>query len=224
MSNGTLAIFSPTALTPEVRKTVDNLGGNIRYIAAPDIEHHIFLSEWHKEFPQANVIGVEGLPEKREQNPDTKGTKFSHVFTKDGKATTKVDPDFDKDFDYAFVNGHKNKELVFNYRPDRTLIQADLIWNLPATEQYSKSGESATDGIMSRLFAGIMNLQGQATGQRRLIWYGLSSGNRPDFNESMKRINTWDFDRIIGCHGDVVETGGKSQFQKLFKWHLEANK
>ena len=222
MSNGALVIFSPTALTPEVRKTLDNLGGNVKYIAAPDIEHHIFVGEWAKAFPAAHVIGVDGLPEKREKSAETQGTKFSHVFTKENKLDLRIDADFDKDFDYEFVHSHGNKEFVINYRPDRTLIQADLIWNLPAKEQYSKSGESPTAGIWTKLFASLLTLDGTAKAQKRFLWYALSAGDRKGFNESMHRINNWDFDRIIPCHGDVVETGGKGIFEKVMQWHLEA--
>ena len=223
MSNGALAVFSPTALTPAVRSTLDQLGGNVKYIAATDIEHHIFISEWSKAFPSAHVLGVEGLPEKREKSQETKGINFSHIWTKGNKHSFSVDADFDQNFDYEFVAAHQNKELVVNYKPDKTLIQADLIFNLPATEQYSKSGESATSSILTKLFTSLMNTHGAATAQRRFIWYGPSSGDRKEFNESMRRINGWDFDRIIPCHGDVIETGGKGVFQKVMEWHLKGS-
>ncbi len=41
------------------------LGNDVRYITAPDMEHHMFLGPWHSAFPQARVIGPEGLAEKR---------------------------------------------------------------------------------------------------------------------------------------------------------------
>jgi hypothetical protein len=69
---------------------------------------------------------------------------FTWIFTPKNKHELKIDDDFDANFDYEYVDGHGNKELVFNYKPDRTLIEADVMFNLPATEQYSKSGQSAT--------------------------------------------------------------------------------
>jgi hypothetical protein len=121
------------------------------------------------------------------------------------------------------VDAHRNKELVFNYKPDRTLIEADLMFNLPATEQFSKSNQSATSGFLTRLFIPLNNTQGTAMGQRRLIWYAISGGsNRPSYNKSVARIANWDFDRIVPCHGDVIEENGKSVFQKVMQWHIEA--
>jgi hypothetical protein len=221
LTNGSLAVFSPTALTPEVRETVENLGNNVKYITAPDIEHHIFVSEWAKAFPNANVMGPEGLPEKRQKSGED--TKFTHVWTEKNKRDFKVDEAFDKDFDYEFVHSHGNKELVFNYRPDKTLIQADLIFNLPAYEQYSKSDENPTGGFATRFFGGIMNTRGNATWQRRFLWYGVSQ-DKKTFNESIRRIDGWNFDKMIPCHGDVIESGAKGVFQNVMAWHLASQK
>lgn len=47
LQNGSLAIFSPVALTDSVKETTASLGGPVKYIVAPDQEHHIFLEAWH---------------------------------------------------------------------------------------------------------------------------------------------------------------------------------
>lgn len=221
LSSGALAVFSPTALTPDVRSTVESMGNKVSYIAALDFEHHIYISEWAKAFPNAAIMGVEGLPEKREQNPDTKGNTFKYVWTKANKESFKVNEEFDRDFDYEYVGSHANKELVFLYKPEKTLIEADLMFNLPAYEQHSKTPEKAETGFLTKLFIGLQSTRGDPTWQKRFIWHVASSGNRPDFNSSVQRISGWDFDRIIPCHGDVIESGGKGIFQKVLDWHLK---
>lgn len=223
MQNGSLAVFSPVALTPEVRSAVDSLGSDVKYIAALDYEHHIFLSEWSRAYPSASLIGVEGLPEKREQDPATAGSKFRYVWTAKNKHEMHVDSDFDREFDVEYVNGHLNKELVFNHKPTKTLIQADLIFNLPAYEQFSKSGQHPETGFLNKLVAGLTSTKGTAIWQKRFIWY-VAAKDRPAVNQSVSRIARWDFNRIIPCHGDVIETGGKGIFQKMFEWHLSAQK
>ena len=223
MQNGSLAVFSPTALTPEVRSAVDSLGSNVKYIAALDYEHHIFMTEWSRAYPSASLLGIEGLPEKREQNRATAGSKFQYVWTANNKHEMHIDPEFDQEFDVEYVNGHANKELVFYHKPEKTLIEADLMFNLPAYEQYSKSGESPVTGFLTKLFNGLQHTNGTAVWQKRFLWY-LASKDKPAFNQSVTRIMGWDFDRIIPCHGDVIETGGKGIFQKIFEWHLNAQK
>jgi hypothetical protein len=219
LSSGHLAIFSPVALTDDVRATVSSKGsGTVKYIIAPDIEHHIFVTPWAKAYPEAEIIGVEGLPEKREGDEATKGIKFHHVYSKGNKRDLRVGREFDEDFEVEFVHSHQNKELALLHKPSKTLIQADLLFNLPATEQFSKSGVSATSGILTKLFGGIMNLRGDATWQKRAIWYGVAGKDRKGFAESVARIEKWDFDRIVPCHGDVIETGGKQKFEGLMNW------
>ena len=44
------------------------------------------------------------------------------------------------------------------------------------------------------------------------------------FAECAKSIEKWDFDRIIPCHGDVIESDGKGIFQKIMAWHLKSVK
>ena len=129
LQSGTLAIFSPTALTPEVRSTVESMGNKVGYIAALDYEHHIFVTDWAKAFPSAKLLAVEGLPEKREKDQTTAGNNFHHIWTQKNKTDMKVDPEFDGEFDYEYVGSHANKELVLLHKRDKTLIQAEYVYS-----------------------------------------------------------------------------------------------
>lgn len=220
LQTGNVAVFSPVAFTPDVKAKVQSMGP-IKYIVAPDIEHHIFISTWAAEYPEAEIIAMEGLPEKREADPATKGTKFTHIFSQRNKLDMHITPEFDEEFSYEYFHSHVNKELVFLHKPTRTMIQADLLFNLPATEQYSQTGLNARSGILTKLFGSIMNTRGDMIWQRRFLWYMAGGKDRPGFAESAKRTKSWDFDRIIPCHGDVIETGGKSIFDKATAWFTE---
>ena len=220
LASGSLAVFSPVALTPDVKSKVASLGP-VKYIVAPDFEHHIFLKPWAQEYPQAEVIGMDGLPEKREADPETKGLKFSHVFTPSNKRDLHMSPEFDNEFDYEYINSHQNKELVFVHKPSRTMIEADVVFNLPATEQFSRTGTNADSGVLTKLFGSIMNTRGSAIWQQRFLWYAAGGKDRKGFAQSVSVIKKWDFDRIIPCHGDVIETGGKNIFNNITKWFSE---
>jgi hypothetical protein len=221
LQTGNVAVFSPVALTDDVRAKTKSLGP-VKYIVAPDIEHHIFISTWAKEYPEAELIGMEGLPEKRESDPATKGFKFAHVFSAKNKLDMTISPEFDAEFSYEYFHSHVNKELVFLHKPTKTMIEADLVFNLPATEQFSKTGVSAQSGILTKIFGGIMNTRGEATWHKRFLWYAAGGKDRKGFAESVKRINAWDYDRVIPCHGDVIETGGKAKIQNVTSWFTQA--
>ena len=214
LKTGNLAVFSPVSLNSEAKAKVQQYAqasppGNVRYIVAPDIEHHIFLSPWAKEYPDANIIGPEGLPEKREKDPQNAGTKFHHVFTPQNKHDMKISAEFDDEFDYEYMHSHGNKELVFLHKPTRTLIEADLLFNLPPTEQFSKTDDDPNGGILTRIFNGMLNTRGDMKWHKRFLYYGPGVADRKGFAESVRKIQSWgEFDRIIPCHGDVVEQGG----------------
>jgi hypothetical protein len=224
LTSGALAVFSPVALTPEVKTKLQSMGNELKYITAPDLEHHIFVSDWAEAYPGAHIIAPKGLLEKRNKDKSVRPVPFQTEVSNDNKTTLRISDEFDADFDFELVDAHPNKELVFLYKPERTLIQADYLFNLPATEQYSRSGEPATKGLLTRLVTKLQGTQGAAMGQKRLMWYAMSSGDRAGFAKSAQRINGWDFERIIPCHGDVIESGGKGIFRKIFEWHLQGQK
>jgi hypothetical protein len=165
-------------------------------------------------------MGPENLPDLRAKDKEKEDVPFTHLFRADKRLET-ISPEFDAEFDWEYVHAHANKEIVFHHRPTRTLIEADYMFNSPPTEQFSKSGVDPNSGILTKIFAAVTSAQGKAMGQQRMIWWGTSMSDRKSFAASTARINRWDFDRLIPCHGDVIETGAKSVFQKVLKWHLD---
>jgi hypothetical protein len=149
---------------------------------------------------------------------------ISTIFTAKNKSEIRVGGEFDEEFEYEFVDAHPNKELVFFHKPSKTLIEADLLFNLPAKEQYSKTNIDPTTGWATKFFGALQNTRGEAIWQKRLLWYAMSKGDRPGFNKSIQRINSWGFENIIPCHGDSFVGDGKSVFEKVFGWHLEGTK
>jgi hypothetical protein len=167
-------------------------------------------------------MGPETLPEKRKKQ-NNEAVPFSFVFKKDVPITS-ISPEFDAEFDWEYVPAHLNKEIVFHHKPTKTLIQADMMFNLPATEQFSRTGEDAGSGILTKIFGALQSTAGTAVWQKRTIWYGTSASDRTGFNQSVAKINGWGFERIVPCHGDVIEGNGKSVWEKVFGWHLDAAK
>lgn len=44
--------------------------------------------------------------------------------------------------------------------------------------------------------------------------------DREAFGRSARRVLGWQFDRVVPCHGDVIETGGKGVFEKMVAWFV----
>lgn len=204
------------------------MGGRLAYIVAPDMEHHIFISEWKAAYPSAKIIGPAGLPEKRAKQKDEKisNDEFFAVFDSSYKGGQKpVDPEFDADFEYEYVFAHPNKEIVLFYKPDKVLIEADLMFNLPATEQYSRVPDAEKqDNFANRSFRSFQVTEGDLKWPQRFQWYFVGGKNRQSINECLQRIDRWDFVTVIPCHGETMENDGKERFRRVFAWHLAGKK
>ncbi|RPA81966.1 hypothetical protein BJ508DRAFT_325984 [Ascobolus immersus RN42] len=220
LSNGKIAVFSPVSLTNDVKKTISSMGGDVGYLIAPDIEHHIHLNAWHDAYPNSQILAPEGLPEKRKKQSHPP-LPFPYVVTASNKSTI-LPPDLAREFKLEYSPMHPNKELAFLHIPTKSLIVADLLFNLPAKEQYSKAPESH-GGVLTSLVQKFLGLEGEAKGQLRWNWWLAAAKDRKGFAEGVKEIRAWDFDRIIPCHGDVIEGRQNSTgaWDKVFKWFLD---
>jgi len=202
-----LLVFSPVALTPLVKAKIEDLGAQVKFLVAPDYEHHLFIGEWKKAYPQAVVIGVEGLPDKR------KDVNFDYVFTKDESLT--LPQSFTDEFDAVYFPGFVNKDLVVYHRPTKTLLEADLLFNLPAHEQYSKSTKNPKSGVTFLFNA----LTWQSTWSKRFLYY-VGSVDRVSMAERSKIVDGFDKSVIIPCHGEIMNNGNEA-WKEVHKWFLE---
>ncbi|KZS97447.1 hypothetical protein SISNIDRAFT_450259 [Sistotremastrum niveocremeum HHB9708] len=197
LKGGEVWVICSTPLSEETKTAVNNLGP-VKYLVAPNIVHNIFLTEWKGQYPEASVIGVAGLPKKKP------GLKFDGVY---GESPSDTLFGYESEIKACYFPGHANHDTAFFHVESRTLLEADLLLNLPAKEQYSKSKTSSKVPLFGTLnpFDGIHKRFVNQLGKDK---------------NAMKRDSTtvagWDFDRIIPCHGDVIETDGKKAWETLY--------
>ena len=89
------------------------------------------------------------------------------------------------------------REHVFLHRPSRTLIVADLLFNVGPDA-------SAWTRFLLRWVAGLRGGPGVSRVFRRLAVRDFGA-----LRASLERLLAWDFDRVIVGHGDVIASGGK---------------
>jgi hypothetical protein len=96
------------------------------------------------------------------------------------------------------------REVVFCHQESHTLMVADLV-------QAADSGRPLLTRLVKRL---------TGTYERP----GLPLPFRFGFRDkgaawaSLERILSWDFDRIVLCHGPIVESGGKDVFREAYSF------
>jgi len=203
LQNGDVWVLASTPLTEETKSTVDKMGP-VKYIMGADAVHHLFLADFKKAYPAAKVIGVEPLVAKKR----AEGLTLDGAYGAD-PSDTKYG--FEDEIKACYFTGYSNKDVAWLHVTSKTLIEADLLLNLPATEQYSKVKKSAKVPIIGKL-------DPHGNLHKRFVW---GQGKDKDaMRRDAKTVAGWDFDRIIPCHGDVIETGGKKAWETTYGKYL----
>ena len=191
LANGGLFVHSPVALDAETKAAVDALGP-VRAIVAPNLFHHLFVGAWASAYPDAKLSACPGLAEKRPE------LRFDAVLgdTADAGWLGEIDQVFFGAF--ALAN-----EVLFFHRRSGTVITSDVLLNL-ATHPSS----------LTRAFAFCVGqrVPGPTLLERAFIH------DRDAAREQMDRVLSWDPDRVILAHGDVIERNAATIIHRAYRW------
>ncbi|KAI0765231.1 hypothetical protein C8Q74DRAFT_1287071 [Fomes fomentarius] len=201
---GGVWILASTPLTDETRQKLAELG-EVKYIIAGNSFHNLFLRPYKEAYPGAKLIGPEGLLKKKELD----GLQLEGVYS---ASNPDAKHGFEDEIEACYFSGYANKDTAFFHKASKTVVAADLLFNIPAREQFSKSKESARS-----LLFNAMHPRGWQ--QRAFVW--SKEENKEALRREAQTVYSWDFDRYIPCHGDVIETGAKAAWASAFARYLK---
>lgn len=190
LAGGGLFVHCPAALDAEMRRDVESLG-EVRAVVASSLFHHLYVGEWMRAYPKALFAACPGLPEKR---PDL---GFGHVLGDEPH------PIWQSDLDQVFFSARFEREVVFHHRPSRTMICADALLNL-------KDHPSRLTRVVARLMANTAPGKGW---MERFAVRDWALGRR-----QVDRLLRWDIERIVLCHGALVERDGARVLREAYAW------
>lgn len=194
LPDGGLWVWSPVALTPDVRGAVDALGP-VRHLVAPNTLHTTFLAEWVRTYPGAKVHAAPGL------TADDLGIAIDAVLADAphlawGGATEQV-----------IVRGNRiTTEVVFFHRPSATVLITDLVQHLPS-DWYR-----GWRGIVARL---DRMTAAEPSVPRK---FRLATTNRRAARAAVDRILAWPAERLVMAHGPPVEANASDVLRRAFGW------
>ncbi|KAH8101818.1 hypothetical protein BXZ70DRAFT_77713 [Cristinia sonorae] len=200
LKDGSIWLLASTPLNDETKAKLKELGNDVKYIMAPNVMHHMFLKPYKDEFPGAKVIGPKDLNKKKE----AEGWQLDEVFDADHP---EVKHGFEDEIDACFFSGYTNQDVAFHHKASRTAMGADLLFNLPGTEQYTFSDTSPYFPVLSWLRPYHLLL-------RLFIW--KTEANFDKMKRDASIVANWDFDRYIPCHGNVIESGAKAAWKDAY--------
>jgi hypothetical protein len=192
LSDGTLLLYSPLALTPERRTAIDALGP-VAHLYAPNLFHHRWIGQWAVAFPSARIHAPAGLASKR------RDLRIDRIHN------AAPEPAFVGVVDEVLIGGFRLEESVLLYRPARTLVVADLVHNVGRPRHGWTKFYTRTMGFYDRVALSRMI--------RWTAFYDRAAARR-----SLDEVLARPFDRIVVGHGAPLDTGGREALAAAYTW------
>lgn len=192
LADGGLFLHSPGPLSPALIEAIKALGP-VRAIVAPNDFHHLYVEENAAAWPSAEVYVSAGLPTKRK---DLAGACALGDSAPDLWAA---------DLEQVWMHGAPRvNEVVFFHPRSRTLMLTDLAFNVVQPGSWPL-----------RLFMAINGSAGRFATSRLMRFMHR---DRAAARASADEILAWDFDRVVVCHGEVLESGAKARLEAELAW------
>lgn len=201
LAGGDVVVISPINIDGSMVEQINSIG-LVKYIIAPNLYHHLFIKNFQKFYPEAQLWAVAGLEEKR---PDL---AIDRLFTEPMGC-------LEGELEYLYFQGFQTldlrgfialKEYVFYERASRTLILTD-------TAFYFDDSFDPVTRLAAKLSGGYQKLRPSQLEK-------IATREREAVKQSIQQVLKWDFDRVIVAHGNIVETGGKEQLKAGYEWFL----
>lgn len=194
LSNGNTWVWSPIALTEELALGVEAIGP-VRHIVSPNKLHHLFLHEWIKRWPDANVHAPPGLARKK---PEIRFT---------AELDDEPDMAWAADIDQVIFRGSLfMQEAVFFHRQSRTAIICDLIQRHPG------SNMTGWKGMLMR-FDGLVGEGGSTPREWRASFLRRGPARR-----AREKLLGWKPDRLLIAHGKCAQSQATTIIANALGW------
>ncbi|KAF6005859.1 hypothetical protein HII13_000130 [Brettanomyces bruxellensis] len=200
---------------------------NVTHIIIPDREHTMALLPYKEKYPSIKVIGFEGCDEQINKAIDYKipETSGNTILKSDDLVKFGIPKDSDiiaNNFQFLYIPSHQNKELMLFAPSEKTLLEADMFFNL----QYSGNRRPESD-LYNEQFGSVDPQTGVYGWLTKKLFTPNTFLNRQisgsifkDREGAKKAVSSmleeWDFERIIMCHGDTIDRDGKKVWKDAF--------
>lgn len=224
--NDNIIVWSAMPYGEEVENALKLLVGeresyNVSHLIIPNTEHVMAAKSFKKKYPNLKIIASEAVElgescpidyklTTKDGNKVIDSTILEEIGIKDSVIT--------ENFEFVYLPFHKNKELVAFDKTSKTIFEADLLSNLDPKQKLEQF--SPETGFPENFFPHL----GWSFLTRYLQPYskvGAILANRLNRGvkgaEGIKAIYGWNFERIIMCHGNIIEQGAKDAFAATYK-------
>ena len=200
LDSGNLLIHDPCEISDSVRGEIDAIG-EVKFIVAPGSYHHLFVTDFQQKYPNAESFLCPGLERKR---PDI---KFEWILG------NKPDHRWANDFDQVVIQGTKYIwEVAFFHKPSKTLILVDLLENIGDDFKHPTS-------LLLRFWWKVVYRMWN--NPKAAPEYQMGWGKKGIVKEGLNKILSWNAERVILAHGELVESDVSNVLDSA--WHKVLN-
>ncbi|HXJ19260.1 MAG TPA: DUF4336 domain-containing protein [Polyangia bacterium] len=185
---GGLWLYSPVEIDDGLAEQIARLG-DVAHIVAPNRYHHLFAGGAKRRYPKAALWGVPGLPEKR------KDLRFDGVVSAEA-------PWWDELDGLVLTSVPKFNEAVFFHRASRTMICADLIFNIRSEQSFG-----------TRLIYRALRVYGRPAQS----WFFRRAIDRSAVRPQLEAMLDWGFERVCMSHGEVLDGNAHAVFADVVR-------
>lgn len=188
LPDGKLWLHSPCQIGPQLKSAIDSLG-DVAYIIAPGNFHHLYAADVQAQYPDAETFLCPGLEKKRAD------LEFDWILG------NQPDPRWRDTFEQVVIQGTRIiNEVVFFHRASKTLILVDLLENIG--DDYSHDAGLLLQFWWKAVFHMWNNPK--AAPEYQMGW-----GDKKAVRKGLQEILSWDFERIILAHGNLIESNAR---------------
>ncbi len=150
--------------------------------------HDSFAEQGRRAFPSSTYLVPQGFPGAENLSAQTLNS---------------APAEWEGELELLKIGGiPKLQEHAMFHVPSRTLIVADLLFNIGATA-------SSWTKFFARRVMRLEKLVGMS------LFFRLMIRDRRAFNHSIRDILQWDFERIIVGHGEIIRVGARERVSEL---------
>ncbi len=202
--NGELITISPIQIDDQTINQLNEIG-QVTYIIAPNLYHHLFISKFQSIYPKAELWIPPGLESKI---PNISIYKIINV----------LQGNIFEEIDYLLFDGFKTldlsgvsilNEFVFCHRQSRTLILTDTAFHF--NQSFS---------LRTRLAAKFLGIYEKLTPSPL---EKLAIAEKQKVKDSVKKVLSWNFNRVIMAHGSIIEDNGNQKLKEGYESFLNTS-
>lgn len=194
LSDGSLWVWSPVALTESLANAVQAIGP-VRHIVSPNKIHHLFLHEWATRWPEARLYAPPGLARRRPE------LRFAAELDDGPNSSWAADID-----QVIFRGSVAMEEVAFFHRASRTAIIGDLI------QRHSALKMTGWKGWVMRL-DGLVGAHGSTPREWRASFL-----RRGAARAARNRVLEWNARQLLIAHGECAHENATQIIADALRW------